>query len=723
MESKLALWGGHECTISRVGSRYRDQSRLSGHADRADDIARFAELGVRALRYPLLWERAAAGGLGFADAPLAEMRRLGIAPILGLVHHGSGPEWTSLVDDDFAAGLAAHAAMVAARYPWVRDWTPVNEPLTTARFSCLYGLWYPHLGDERACWLALLNQIDATRATMRAVRAVNPAARLIQTDDLGRAEAGPGMARQTAFENDRRWLTWDLLCGMVVPGYALWDRIAGHGLADRLTAIAEDPCPPDVIGLNHYVCSNRYLTNAFDQHPGIRPAADGEPCINLDAVRTSPGHADIGSLLAEAWARYGRTLAVTECHNGCTREEQLRWFHEVWQAAGDARSAGIDVEAVTAWSLLGAFDWNSLLTREAGHYEPGVFDVRSSPPRATALAGLLKDLSAGLAPRDAHLLTSPGWWRRPGRFLAGYGSAEVEAPPAGPPILITGRNGTLAQALARACARRGLAHVLMGRPELEIDSDDSIGRTLDTLAPWAVINCAGIVCIDTAETEPELCRLVNALAPERLARACARTGARFVQISSDQVFDGVADAPYSEGEPTNALNAYGRAKAEAEDRVHTALASALVVRTAAFFSPHDQWNFAMQTLGRLAAGQTVAAASDQRVSPTYVPDLVDAILDLLIDGEAGVWHLSNQGGMSWAAFARQLAAGAGLSPSSIVGVRGRRLGQRAPRPGDVRMTSRRALLLPPLANAIGRFTQATQPAHMKRGSASALPPS
>jgi dTDP-4-dehydrorhamnose reductase len=256
-----------------------------------------------------------------------------------------------------------------------------------------------------------------------------------------------------------------------------------------------------------------------------------------------------------------------------------------------------------------------------------------------------------------------------------------------------------------------------------VDSAESIARTLETATPWAVINCAGIVCIDTAEAKPELCRLVNALAPERLARACAAACVRFVQISSDQVFDGVAEAPYGEGAATNALNAYGRAKVEAEDRVHSALETALMVRTAAFFSPHDPWNFTVQTLERLAAGQTVAAASDQRVSPTYVPDLVDAILDLLIDGEAGIWHLSNQGGLSWAAFARALAADAGFSPSGIVEVSGRSLGQRAPRPRDVRMTSRRALLLPPLTDAVRRFAGAARPAQTKRGSALALPPS
>src|SRR5262249_42301708 len=153
-----------------------------------------------------------------------------------------------LLDDRFPSGLAAHAAAVAKRYPWVTDWTPVNEPLTTARFSCLYGLWYPHKKHEILTWRALLNEVDAVRLAMREIRRINSEARLIQTDDLGFCHATIQMAAQATFENERRWLTWDLLFGRVLPGHALWDRLCAAGLKDRLLAIADDPCPPDVIG-------------------------------------------------------------------------------------------------------------------------------------------------------------------------------------------------------------------------------------------------------------------------------------------------------------------------------------------------------------------------------------------------------------------------------------------------------------------------------------------
>ena len=148
----LELWGGVECTVNRVGDVVHDQVERTGHAARLDDLDRIAALGVRAVRYPVLWERTAPRGLAsadftWADARMARLRALGLRVIVGLVHHGSGPPGTSLLDEGFVEGLAAFAGAVAARYPWVEDYTPINEPLTTARFSALYGHWYPHRRD------------------------------------------------------------------------------------------------------------------------------------------------------------------------------------------------------------------------------------------------------------------------------------------------------------------------------------------------------------------------------------------------------------------------------------------------------------------------------------------------------------------------------------------------------------------------------------------------
>src|SRR4051812_18801953 len=139
----LEVWAGVECTVNRVGDVYFDQLERNGHASRVDDIARFAALGIQKIRYPVLWERVAPQGLeqadwSWADERLGCLQQSAIQPIVGLVHHGSGPRHTSLIKPCFVEGLVEYARAFSQRYPWVEYYTPVNEPLTTARFSGLY---------------------------------------------------------------------------------------------------------------------------------------------------------------------------------------------------------------------------------------------------------------------------------------------------------------------------------------------------------------------------------------------------------------------------------------------------------------------------------------------------------------------------------------------------------------------------------------------------------
>ncbi|MBS0296841.1 MAG: sugar nucleotide-binding protein [Proteobacteria bacterium] len=719
MKTALELWGGHECTVNRVGERYFDQTIRSGHQHRPEDLDRFAALGLKALRYPVLWERTAPDApeerdFGWADARFARLRDLNIKPIVGLIHHGSGPRYTDLLAENFAPGLAAHARAVAERYPWVQDWTPVNEPLTTARFACVYGLWWPHRRDEGDFFRALLNQIDATRLAMAEIREVNPRARLIQTEDLGFTHHTGPLADQARYENDRRWLTWDLLCGKVTPEHPLHAYISCFGLSDRLKAIAEDPCPPDVVGVNHYLTSERFLDHRVERYPARLHGGNGKQrYVDVEAVRVAEdGPLGLRALLRQAWERYGRTLAVTEAHNGCTREEQMRWFLEAWRGAEQLRGEGIEIEAVTAWSLLGSHGWSNLLTSEDASYECGVFDLRAPAPRPTAMAALLKDLAGGQAVKGP-AFASPGWWRRGDiRYVHAPARSAVRAQdrdaPDGcvveaPPILITGATGTLGQAFARACRHRGLPFVLTGRSTLAIDDPHSVAEALDRLGPSAVINTAGFVRVDDAEHEEDACLRANALGAEVLARACAERGAAFVTFSSDLVFDGLKGSAYVESDRPSPLNAYGRSKAEAEARVLACGGWSLVVRTAAFFSHADPHNFAVHALDALGRGERFQAAEDLIVSPTYVPDLVNACLDLLLDGETGVRCLANDGALSWAAFARALAEGAGYDPDLVEGVPATAFGWPAPRPRDVALASERGQVMPTLESAIERF--------------------
>jgi dTDP-4-dehydrorhamnose reductase len=716
MRTTVELWGGHECTVNRVGPHFFDQTARSGHHDRLDDLDRFADLGLKALRYPVLWERVApdipqSRDWRWSDRRLARIRQLGMRPIVGLLHHGSGPRYTSLVDDGFCALFADYARAAAERYPWVSEWTPINEPLTTARFSALYGLWHPHLSDEPFFWGALLNQIDATRMAMREIRAVNPQARLIQTEDLGRTYATRPLAQQAEFENHRRWLTWDLLAGKVTSGHPLFDRMAACGFGDRLRAIADDPCPPDVVGVNHYLTSERFLDHRLDAYPPERHGGnDMTRYADVEAIRvTLPAPAGLEGVLEEAWARYGLPLAVTESHNGCTREEQVRWIRETWDTAQRLHARGVDIRAVTAWALLGGYDWNSLLTQNNGHYEVGAFDVRPQTPRPTAVAAELKRLAHGGAPHPG--TEGPGWWRRDIRLEFRPVFRQVETPEprsawhaeaAGRPLLIAGATGTLGKALARACEWRGIAYRLTSRAELDLADPASIDAALDGLQPWAVVNAAGWVRVDDAEAERDACLAANAEGAIRLAEACAARGLPVVGYSSDLVFDGAAGRPYVESDRPSPLNAYGESKALAEAGVLGANPKGLMIRTAAFFSPFDPYNFAHHVARVLAAGERLHAAEDLVVSPTYVPDLVDASLDLLIDGEAGIRHLASHGQASWAEFARMIARALGLDERRVIGVPGASFGWPAARPAHVPLATERGRVMPALENAIAR---------------------
>ena len=423
-----ALWGGVECTVNRVGDRYLDQLEQSGHIRRLDDLNLFADLGLRGLRFPVLWERVAPRGLDTADwtwtdAALARLRRLEIEPVVGLVHHGSGPAHTSLLDPDFPAQMAEYARAVARRYPSVTRYTPINEPLTTARFSGLYGHWYPHGKDSLLFARMLLTQCRAVQMAMEAIREVNPDAQLVQTEDMGKTYSTPALSYQADFDNERRWLSFDLLCGRVVPGHPMHHFLCWLGVEDEeLKPFAERPCPPDVLGINYYVTSERFLDERLERYPGIEPGGNGRSeYIDVEAVRVrADGLVGLAALLGEAWARYGLPVAVTEAHLGAGVEEQMRWLVEIWDEAQTAQKNGVDVRAVTAWSLLGAYDWNSLVTLPAGHYEPGVFALDAGGPRPTALAHLLRDLAqTGGSRQTAHqaILSAPGWWRSPERLL------------------------------------------------------------------------------------------------------------------------------------------------------------------------------------------------------------------------------------------------------------------------------------------------------------------
>jgi len=276
------------------------------------------------------------------------------------------------------------------------------------------------------------------------------------------------------------------------------------------------------------------------------------------------------------------------------------------------------------------------------------------------------------------------------------------------PLLITGANGTLGRAFARLCELRGIAYRLLSRAEMDIASEENVASALTKFEPWAVINAAGYVRVDDAESEPEKCFRENTEGARILARHCAARDVKLLTFSSDLVFDGSQKHPYLESSPMRPLNVYGRSKADAERYVLDESTAALIIRTSAFFSPWDDYNFVTVAIRELSVGREFVAASDSIVSPTYVPDLVNASLDLLIDNERGIWHLANTGVISWYELARQAAARSGLDAARVVPRTTAELGLAAARPAySVLGSERSAGLLPTLEDALERYFVAT----------------
>jgi dTDP-4-dehydrorhamnose reductase len=699
------IWGGLECTINRIGDTFRDQLEYAGYYKRENDIDKIAALPIRALRYPVLWEAHQHSSeeeeidWSRTERELNKIKSYGIMPIAGLIHHGSGPKFTSLTDPGFPEALAKYASKVAMQFPWLEYYTPINEPLTTARFSGLYGFWYPHHEDEKSFVTILLNELKATVLAMKEIRKINPDAKLVQTEDLTKTHSTPLLEYQAEFENKRRWISYDILCGKLDDQKFFWHYLIGEiGIEEEeLQFFIDNPCPPDIAGFNYYVTSERYLDEKTEMFPPQSYGGNGQHFYADVAAVRAVKPAGLKSLLREAWNRFHIPIALTEVHMHCTREEQLRWFKEAWDSCIELKKEGVNIKAITAWSMLGAFDWNSLLTREDKMYESGVFDISADRFRPTAIAKLLRSLSE-TGSYSHPVINEKGWWHKsyPANDTV-FSNSHVS------PLLILGGTGTLGTAFGNICEMRAIPYRSFSHQQLNITNTEEIQKAIDEYKPWAIINATGYVRVDDAESESDKCFQLNAEAPGKLAKICNHHGIQLMTFSSDLVFDGEKQSPYFEMDSVKPLNIYGRSKADGERLIMQNFPSALIIRTSAFFGPWDQYNFAFYILNSLKESQTCAVVKDVIVSPTYVPDLVNKSLDLLIDEEHGIWHLSNDGMLTWYEFAEELASRGHFQKKYISPCYQHETTWKAKRPQYSVLQSDKGITLPPVLNAIDRF--------------------
>jgi dTDP-4-dehydrorhamnose reductase len=243
--------------------------------------------------------------------------------------------------------------------------------------------------------------------------------------------------------------------------------------------------------------------------------------------------------------------------------------------------------------------------------------------------------------------------------------------------IVLGGRGMLGTDLVRALDGREV--VALGRRDLDITDETAVAAAVR--GADAVINAAAYTRVDDAEAHEDEAYAVNAEGARAAAAGAAATGARFVQVSTDYVFDGAGTAPYPEDAPLAPLGAYGRTKAAGERLVRAAHPAPHIVRTAWLYGAAGP-NFARTMLRLAAERDTVSVVTDQVGQPTWTRDLAAAIVDLLdADAPAGVYHGTNAGRTSWFGFARAVFDVSGLDPHRVRPTDSSAFVRPAPRPG------------------------------------------
>ncbi len=227
--------------------------------------------------------------------------------------------------------------------------------------------------------------------------------------------------------------------------------------------------------------------------------------------------------------------------------------------------------------------------------------------------------------------------------------------------LVFGCTGQVAQELMR----RAPEALYLGREQADLSQPSACAAKIAEIGPEVVINAAAWTAVDRAETEEEAATVVNGLAPAAMARACADLGIPLVHISTDYVFDGAGEAPFAPDHPTAPLGAYGRSKLAGEEGVRAAGGPHAILRTSWVFSAHGN-NF-LKTMRRLGAErEKLTVVADQIGGPTPAGAIAEACLSiaaqLIADpAKSGTYHFSGAPDVSWAEFAREIMAQAGLS--------------------------------------------------------------
>ena len=365
---------GIECSAPVIaGGLRRDELRLTGHWDRVEeDLDLVVALGITHLRYGIPFHVVAADARRFdwawTDRAMAAIRERAIEPIVDLVHFGVPDDLTGFGDPGLPARFIAYASAFADRYPWVRWYTPVNEPLITALGSAKRGWWNERAVDDRSFVRALENVATCAVEGMRLVRKRRPDAIFLQSEACEAfAPADPAVATHVAHAahlNRLRFVAFDLTYGRPVDEpMAAWLEVNGLG-RDRLDWFeANGSDAGAIVGLDYY--------------PG------NERIVDRERESPAPERRGFAAVAREYQERYGLPIMLAETNT--TDDRAIGWFTELWNDTVRLVGDGVPMVGFCWYSLTDQVDWDTCLREPNGTVNPlGLVDLDR---RRRALAG------------------------------------------------------------------------------------------------------------------------------------------------------------------------------------------------------------------------------------------------------------------------------------------------------------------------------------------------
>lgn len=345
---------GIECSCPIVEGNVRvDELQATGHYEHwKKDLSLVRGLGLRYLRYGPPIHRIFKGpgqyDWSFLDPVMAEMQRLGIKPIIDLVHFGL-PDWLiSFQNPAWPEHVAEYAKTFADRYPWVRFYTPVNEIYITAQFSAAFGWWNERLMSDTAFVTNLKHGVKASILVMREVLRVRQDAIFIFSESTEYVHPGsPSLVQRAIFMNERRFLSLDLLLGHDVSA-TMYRYLTESGMSSqeyewyRAQSDLRSHC---IMGTDYYV------TNEHVIHPNGRTVSAGDVYGYYVITR-------------QYFDRYRLPVMHTETNR--TAAHAVEWLWKEWMNLLRLREDGVPIIGFTWYGLVDMMDWDSALTKPVG---------------------------------------------------------------------------------------------------------------------------------------------------------------------------------------------------------------------------------------------------------------------------------------------------------------------------------------------------------------------